>query len=83
MLVFYLLQTDMLHEMWTLVLGWYSSRHPTGRRESGGQDINSPDTILAPVQPGVLSDVMYFVRTFLFSLFPAWEPVPDNEPNVQ
>ncbi len=83
MLVFYLQQTDVLHKSWALVRGWYSSRHQVRRRESGGQEINSPDTTLAPVQSGVLSDIMYFLRTFLFSLFPAWEPVPDNQPNVQ
>ncbi len=48
-----------------------------------GQEVNSPDTIPTPVQPGVISDMICLLRSLVFSLLPGWEPVPNNQPNVQ
>ncbi len=79
MLVFYLVQTGILNELWTLARGWYSHMRPMRDGESEREVVNT----VAPVKCGVLSDVLYFIRSFFFSLFPPWEPVPANQPHVQ
>ncbi len=72
----------MLHELWSLARGWSSRRRRRRGGESGGQETttSSPDTTVAPVQHGIVSDILYFIHSFFFSLFPAWEPVPANQP---